>query len=146
MSYVNIWVHAVWSTKNRIRYLTKDIRMIVFSHIKINAMENGIHLDFINGFSDHAHALISMGKNQTIADIMQKIKGESSFWINNNNITPLHFNWQDDYYAVSVCPIHIHHARNYIRDQERHHSKISWDEEIDTMIKKFGFKRFKDLD
>jgi len=145
MPYVNIWIHAVWSTKYRKNYLSQDIRKDVFSHIKLNALEKGINLDFINGYSDHTHALISLGKIQTIADIMQSIKGESSAWVNKNKLTTSHLIWQDDYYAASVCPTHIQNVRNYIRAQEIHHSNITWEEEIEILIKNSDSKNLRIL-
>ncbi len=53
MSYVKIWVHVVFSTKNRYPFLTKDIRYEVFNHIIENCREKDIYLQSINGFTDH---------------------------------------------------------------------------------------------
>src|SRR4030042_2459109 len=145
MSFVKIWIHAVWSTKYREQYLIPSIRPLVFKHIKEAAKEKDIFIDFINGFSDHAHALISLGKNQNLANIMQSIKGESSHWINENRIIHRHFLWQDDYFAVSVSPSQVQYVRNYIRKQEKHHSIISWDAEIRSFMDNYGFERMKDL-
>ena len=60
MSYIKIYVHFVWSTKNRELFLTKDIRYNVFNHIKENAKKKNIHIDFINGYTDHIHCLVSL--------------------------------------------------------------------------------------
>lgn len=86
MSYIKVWLHFVWSTKDRKPHLTDDIRQKVFQHIRENAREKGIFIDFINGYVEHAHCLISLGSDQTIEKIMQLIKGESSFWINKNGL------------------------------------------------------------
>ncbi len=79
MSFVKIYIHAVWATKKREPFLKKSIRPILFQHILNNAREKGIHIDFINGVEDHVHCLISLNPSQTIANVMQLIKGESSF-------------------------------------------------------------------
>jgi REP element-mobilizing transposase RayT len=63
MSWVRIWVHLVFSTKNRIPFLHTAIRQKVFQHIKQNAEKKDIYLDSVNGWSDHAHCLISLNKN-----------------------------------------------------------------------------------
>ncbi len=102
MPFVKIWIHFVWSTKNREPLLTDEIRQKVFEHIRENARAKNIHLDFINGYIDHVHCLISLGTDQTIEKIMQLVKGESSFWINKNNLCKTKFEWQDEYFAVSV--------------------------------------------
>ena len=67
-----------------------------------NAIAKGIFIDFVNGYSDHCHCLVSLGVYQTILKIMQLINGESSFWINKNGLTKHKFEWQDEYYAASV--------------------------------------------
>ena len=80
MSYVTIWVHLVFSTKNREPWLNKDIRYDVHKHIMENCKKKEIFLQAINGYTEHIHCLISLGKEQSIAEISQLIKGESSFW------------------------------------------------------------------
>jgi REP element-mobilizing transposase RayT len=66
---------------------TKELRQKVWQHIKGNAKEKGIFIDFINGYSDHCHCLVSLGVDQNIQKIMQLIKGESAFWINKRKIS-----------------------------------------------------------
>jgi putative transposase len=117
-------MHMVFSAKNREPFLnTPDLRKKVFQHIKKNAEEKGIWLDCVSGYQDHAHCLISLGREQTISKVAQLIKGESSFWINQNKLTAEKFIWQDDYWVVGVSESHLETVRNYIRNQESHHSK-----------------------
>ncbi len=84
MPWIKVWLHFVWSTKDRFPYLNDEIRHRVFKHIRQNAREKGIFIDFINGYVEHVHCLVSLGSDQTLEKIMQLIKGESSFWINKN--------------------------------------------------------------
>jgi len=96
MPFTKIYIHFVWSTKNRIPFLNSlDLRKKVWSHIKENASSKGIFIDFISGYEDHCHCLISLGIDQTIQKTIQLIKGESSFWINKNQLTKEKFEWQD---------------------------------------------------
>lgn len=144
MSWVRIWVHLVFSTKNReALFYSKEIREKVFNHIKENAKEKNIWLDTLNGYHDHIHCLISLNKEQSISKVSQLIKGESSNWINKNNMPGNKFNWQDDYWAVSVSESHIEEVRRYIMNQETHHKKISFAEEIDNFMKKYGWQIIK---
>ena len=141
MSWIRIWVHLVFSTKNREPLLiSKELREKVFHHIKNNAGEKDIWLDHINGHNNHIHCLVSLGRDQSISKISQLIKGESSHWINKTNLTKTKFIWQDDYWAVGVSESHLKSIRNYIQNQEEHHRKISFDEEIDKFMKKYGWK------
>src|SRR5689334_15068887 len=93
MSHINVWLHFVWSTKNRKPLLTDDIRPQIFQHIRENALKKDIFIDYINGYVDHAHCLISFGPEQTLKEIMQLIKGESSHWINKNKLCREKFAW-----------------------------------------------------
>jgi len=139
MSFIKIYIHFVWSTKNRIPYLDSiQLREKVWKHIIDNAKEKGIFIDFINGYADHCHCLISLGVDQKI---MQLIKGESSYWINKNKLTKKKFEWQDDYFAVSVSESVVNKVRDYIKNQESHHKKKTFQEEYDEIISKFGFQK-----
>ncbi len=140
MSWVRIWIHLVFSTKNREPFLNKEIRKNVFQHIKQNAKKKDIFLDSVNGYSDHAHCLISLNKDKSISETAQLIKGESSHWINQNKLTVSKFIWQDDYWAVGVSESHLQAVRNYICNQEEHHHKISFAEEVEEFMNKYGWQ------
>lgn len=142
MPLIKVYIHFVWSTKKRIAFLnTPELRLKVWNHIKENAKEKGIYIDFINGYSDHCHCLISLGADQNIQKIMQLIKGESSYWINKNQLTKEKFEWQDEYFAVSVSESIIDRVRDYIKNQEIHHATKTFQEEYDEIISKFGFHK-----
>ncbi|HET6991571.1 MAG TPA: IS200/IS605 family transposase [Bacteroidia bacterium] len=134
MSYVKIWVHAVWGTKNRYPFLTKDIREKVISHIRENAKSKGIFINRLNGHTEHLHALIALNGDMKISEVMMLIKGESSFWINKNKITQEKFKWCHEYYAASVDESSMNRVRAYIENQEEHHRKITFSEEYTQFI------------
>ena len=140
MPYIRVWIHAVWSTKNREPLLANSIRSFIFKHIAENAKAKGIYLDRINGYVDHVHCLISLSGNETISKTMQLIKGEASFWINKNNLVPENFEWQDEYFAVSVSESSLDTVRKYIDNQEAHHSKVTFAQEYNEFISKYGFE------
>ena len=142
MPFIKIWIHAVWSTKNRAPLLDKEIRRSVIDHIKANAKDKHIYLDTINGYVDHLHCLISLKGDQTLAKTMQFIKGESAFWINQQSLTKNKFTWQSEYFAVSVGESQLNKVRNYINNQEQHHSKKSFQQEYDEFMNKYRFDKF----
>lgn len=137
MSWVRIWLHIVFTTKNRFPLLKKEIRPKIFQHMKENALEKGLIIREINGYNDHAHILMSLNKEITISKSIQLIKGESSFWINKNKLTNQKFAWQDDYWAVSVSESHVKVVSQYIRNQEIHHSKASFTNELEQFLSKY---------
>ncbi len=143
MPFVKVYIHFVWCTKNRKPFLNSlELRKKVWQHIRENAKEKGIFIDFINGHSEHCHCLVSLGIDQTIQKVMQLIKGESSFWINKQQLTTQKFEWQDEYFAVSVSESVIDKVREYIKNQEEHHKKKTFQQEYDTFISKYGFQKF----
>jgi len=142
MGFTKIWVHLVWTTKNREPVLSKDIRPQLFKHIRENAQSKGIHIDHINGYLEHIHCLISLGSGQNADNILMLLKGESSYWINRNKLISRKFSWQNDYFAVSVSESLIGKVRQYIRNQEEHHRKKTFQEEYDDFIRNYGFDRF----
>ena len=75
---------------------------------------------------------------------MQLIKGESSFWINKQQLTKQKFEWQDEYFAVSVSESMIEKVRDYIRNQEEHHKQIQFQQEYDEFISKYEFPKLND--
>ncbi|MBB6328251.1 REP element-mobilizing transposase RayT [Algoriphagus iocasae] len=140
MSYNKVYIHFVWSTKNRFPFLdSKDLRLKVWDHIRENLKSKGIFVDHVSGFSDHCHCLVSLGVNQTIQKVIQLIKGESSFWINKNQLTSEKFEWQDEYFSVSVSESILENVRSYIKNQEQHHMKKSFQEEYEEFIAKYKF-------
>jgi REP element-mobilizing transposase RayT len=102
---------------------------IVFEHIRQKAKSKGIFLDCVNGYTDHIHCLVSFSNDQTISKVLQHIKGESSFWINKEKLCREKFEWQDEYFAVSVSHSHLKKVRDYIHDQENHHQKKTFQQE-----------------
>lgn len=113
MSFVRVWLHIVFSTKNREPVLSKPIRAKLFQHIKENCKEKEIYLRAINGYTEHVHCLVALNRNQTIAQLVQLIKGEASFWLNQQNLIEGKFSWQDDYFAVSVSESQLKRATSF---------------------------------
>jgi len=142
MGFIKIWVHLVWTTKNREPLLSADLRKQIFNHIRENASDKGIYIDFINGYLEHVHCLISLGSGQNIDKILMLLKGESSYWINKNHFFHKKFEWQDEYFAVSVSESAVNRVRDYIKNQQEHHRKRSFQEEYNEFMLKYGLDKF----
>jgi len=145
MPFVKVYIHLVWCTKNRKPLLgSPQLRLNVWNHIKNNASEKDVFIDMVNGYADHCHCLVSLGPTQTISNTIKLIKGECSNWINKNKLCKTKFEWQDEYYAVSVSPSDLDRVRNYIANQEDHHRTKTFAEELESFLKDWGFQRFGD--
>lgn len=138
MSFVRVWIHFIWATKNHEKLIDDGIREKVIEHIKSNCKDKEIWLDTVDCVSDHIHLLISLGAKQTISKLVGLIKGESSHWINENKLTRRKFGWQTEYMGVSVSESVVDKVRKYIRNQKEHHRKKSFTDEYDEFMKKFG--------
>lgn len=136
MAYIRIWVHCVWGTKNRIAFFNDANTPIVIKHIK----EKEIFIKGINIHKDHVHCLMSLRAGHTIDKDLQLLKGESSFWINKNDIVKGKFEWADEYFAVSVSESQVKKVVEYIENQEEHHKTKSFSDEYDEFMAKFGFE------
>ncbi len=131
-TYLSIWIHLVWATKHRQPFIKKEWKWDLYKHIKNYCAEKGYHLDFINGIEDHVHLLISPKPQFAISDIVRNIKVDSWYWIKEQGLSGDDFGWQDGYAALTVSPSHVKRVRNYIRNQEQHHAKQSFEEELKT--------------
>ena len=141
-SFIKIWIHFIWSTKNRERLIHKELKYKLYDHIKANAREKNIYLDHINGIEDHVHVLISLKGDQAASKVAFLLKGESSHWVNVNKLSRTKFEWQNEFIAISVSESLLPKVREYIRTQEEHHKKKSFKDEYDTFLKKYGFDSF----
>ena len=143
MPFIRVWIHYVWSTKYREPLLTDKFRYPLFEHIRQNALAKKIYLDRVNGYHDHVHCLLSLGSDQTIEKMAQLIKGESSYWFNNkSSLNASKLEWQDEYFAVSVCESRLSSVRAYIDNQLEHHRKKTFEEEYRDFISNDAFKQF----
>ncbi len=141
MPFTRVLIHFVWSTKKRAPLLNKDLREKLFKHLRYQADKYHIMIDTLGGYEDHVHALIIVKHNQSLSDIARLLKGESSHWVNTNNLLQEYFEWQDEYFAVSVSESMVQKVRDYILNQEVHHQHTTYAEEDEKLRKKFGFNK-----
>jgi REP element-mobilizing transposase RayT len=139
MPYTKVWIHFIWSTKNRSKIISKDLKALLINHIIENAHIKGIFIDTINCVADHIHILVSLGREQTISKIVMLIKGESSNWVNKQKLIQGKFEWQDEYIAISVSESQVDKVRKYIANQEKHHRTKSFAEEYKLFLDKYNF-------
>lgn len=141
MPYIKVLIHFIWSTKNRQHLISNDLKPLLLQHIKENSIKKEIFIDTLNCVSDHIHLLVSLGSEQTIAKSAMLIKGESSFWVNKQKLIKTHFEWQDEYIALSVSYSAIDKVRSYIQNQDEHHKKKTFTEEYEEFLNAHHLER-----
>jgi putative transposase len=134
-THLSLHYHLVFSTKERAPLITVEIRERVHAYLggAIRG-EGGVALD-IGGTADHVHLLIGLKATHCLADVLRTLKGDSSRWIHDEMRVPK-FEWQEGYGAFTVSSSNVATVREYVRDQERHHRKRSFQEEYREFLAK----------
>jgi len=136
-SLAQIYLHLVFSTKNRTPYL-KDKLTQKSLHAYLATVCQSLKSPSIKvgGVEDHVHLLVRFGRTLSVATLIKELKRTSSIWIKKEfDITD--FDWQNGYGAFSISPIHVGPLTKYIANQEEHHKKESFQEELRRLLKKY---------
>ena len=140
-SLVQIYVHLVFSTKNRKPFLRDcEIRCQMHAYLAGTCKNLGSPTLIVGGVEDHMHILCRLGKTIDIAKLIREIKRESSKWAKTRNTSLANFHWQSGYGAFSISPSHIDGLKEYIADQEEHHKMESFQDEFRRLCEKYGLE------
>jgi putative transposase len=136
MSYISSYHHCVFSTKERRPLITPALRERLWPFLGGIARQNKIKAIEIGGVEDHVHMLLSLPASMPIAKAMQLIKGGSSKWVHETFPEHRLFGWQEKYGAFSVSASQLDKIIQYIRNQPKHHKKMTFQEEFLELLKK----------
>ncbi|MDR0437257.1 MAG: IS200/IS605 family transposase [Bacteroidales bacterium] len=139
-TYTQIHIHAVFAVQNRLSLIQKQWQDELYKYITGIITKNGHKLLQIGGMSDHIHVLFGMRPTQSLSDLMQDIKGNSSLWINEKRFVQGRFSWQEGYGAFSYGKSQIDAVVKYIQQQEQHHKKHNFEEEYLELLKLFNIE------
>ena len=138
-SLVQIYVHLVFSTKNRQPFLTdRAFRGRVHAYLCGICKNLGSPSLQTGGVEDHVHILCRLGKTSDVASLIRDLKKDSTNWIKAENPSLAEFHWQAGYGAFSVSPGHVDALIKYIANQEEHHKTESFQDEFRRICKKYG--------
>jgi len=138
-SYVKIWIHAVWTTKDRIGLIRSDIEHKVYQHIAEQLREQRFLVSIVNGMPNHIHCLFMLNKQKSIAEVIKQVKGSTSHYINQQNLIPEKFSWQTGYSAFSVSESASDKVHRYIKNQKQQHKRKTFQEEYHEFLRLYGF-------
>jgi putative transposase len=137
-SLAKIYIHVIFSTKNRAPVFAENWRDELF-HVLGGAANNlGCQSLISGGVADHVHMLFQLGRTITIADAVGKIKSTSSMWIRQTRELSCDFHWQGGYAAFSVSQSNLDATRTYIRRQPEHHATRSFQDELRQWLRRYG--------
>ena len=131
-TYVQNLIHLVFSTKERRKLVPKDQQPRLWGYMAGICKKEKIFVHEIGGMEDHAHMLVQLPPTLSLSDAVLEIKTSSSRWMGRN------FAWQRGFGGFSVSASNVDAVVRYIRTQESHHKKMSFDEEFIALLKKHG--------
>jgi putative transposase len=134
---VSLYIHVIFSTKNRNELITPEIEPDLFSYIGGILNNNKSKLLTANGTRDHVHLLISLSKNIGLSELVGDIKRDSSVWIKKQDSQFGSFHWQDGYGAFSIGQSQIKIVKDYIAKQKIKHTKIDFKNEFRNFLQKY---------
>ena len=135
-SLTRILVHLVFSTKNRIPLIPKELQAELNAYFIGILKQHDSPALMVGSMEDHVHILFLLSKNYAFSKIVQEIKTGSSKWIKTRIAQTRQFQWQNGYGAFSVSQSNTDSVREYIADQDQHHHKMTFQEELLVLLKK----------
>ena len=139
-SFSKIWIHSIWSTKERTPLIEPAKEDIIYNLMLNEFIEQDCRVKIINGMPDHVHSLFLLNIKRAISDIIKQVKGSSSHEINRQNITKFKFSWQTGFAAYSVSDSSLERVFQYIKNQKQHHQKITFQKEYENFIRLHGLQ------
>jgi REP element-mobilizing transposase RayT len=136
-SLAQIYVHIIFSTKDRHPFLGPEIRAELFPYTATILRNLECYPVEIGGVEDHLHILCSLSKNLAVKELIEKVKTPTSKWLKPKSRTLQKFHWQSGYGAFSVSASQLEAVTTYVRGQELHHRKIGFQDEFRKFLKRY---------
>lgn len=136
-TYHQVYIQAVFAVKYRAAVLDKEWRANVFGVIGNLINETGCKTIIVNGVEDHVHCFFSLKPTVSISELMKVVKAKSSKYINDNRFLLNRFEWQGGYGVFSYSQNQVNTIFNYIKNQESHHAKSTFQEEYLGILEQY---------
>lgn len=136
-SLSKVYVHLVFSTKRRYPFIDNVIQERLWEYL--GGICKGLECNpiQIGGYQDHVHVLCLLSKKVTQMKLVEEVKKQSSKWIKTIDDRYEKFYWQDGYGIFSVNPSELERVIQYIKNQEEHHKKRTFKEELVAFLNKY---------
>ena len=139
-SLVKNLIHLVYSTRHRNPWIPKQVKE------NLCAYQAGVFREWdspalvIGGAQDHVHALFLLSRNHALKKIVEEVKKGSSKWMKTEGPENHEFYWQSGYAGFSVSQSKVEEVRRYIQNQEEHHRKMTFQDELRELFKRHGIE------
>ncbi len=136
-SLSKVYVHITFSTKNRQNLIDDNIKTSLFEYIGGRCKGLDCNPVQVGGCKNHVHILCLLSKKIAQIKLLEELKKQSSKWIKTKGDGYFNFYWQDGYGIFSVNPSEIEVVINYIQKQEKHHRKVTFQDELRAFLRKY---------
>jgi REP element-mobilizing transposase RayT len=136
-TYTQLHIQFVFAVQNRISLIDSAWEAELFKYITGIVQNHKHKMIAINGMPDHLHIFVGLHPTQSISNLMQIVKGESSEWINKKGYVKGKFQWQEGYGAFSYGHSQVNQVYNYVMNQKEHHKRGSFLDEYKELLKRF---------
>ncbi|MGK2860829.1 MAG: IS200/IS605 family transposase [Chitinophagaceae bacterium] len=136
-TYTQIHLQVIFAVKKRTGLIQKEWKDELYKYITGIIQAHDHKLLAINGMPDHLHVFFGMRPTQSLSDLMQDVKQDSSKWINQKKFIKEKFEWQGGFGAFSYSKSQASRVIAYVQNQEVHHRKITFLDEYKTFLEKF---------
>jgi REP element-mobilizing transposase RayT len=127
--------HIIFSTAERRKLIEKEFQPKLWAYMAGICRNHEMFVRTIGGVEDHVHLLVELPPTLAVAEAVRTIKSNSSKWVNELD---RNFAWQKGYGAFSVSASNIAMVERYISNQERHHRKMTFEDEFIGFLRKHG--------
>jgi len=137
-TYSQIYLQIVFAVKGRENLIPHNRKEELYKYITGIVTNEGQKLIAINGMPNHIHILVGLKPSKSLSDLVRDIKANSSRFINEKRWVNGKFEWQNGFGAFSYGHSQLTRIINYIQDQEKHHTKLSFKEEYSEFLKLYN--------
>ncbi|MBN1866842.1 IS200/IS605 family transposase [Candidatus Sumerlaeota bacterium] len=135
-SLAKVYVHAVFSTKERMACLTPALCAELYPYAATVLGNMDCPCIQVGGAADHVHILCALSKTLSVADFIEEIKKPTSKWLKRKGAAFGRFQWQNGYGAFSVSQSQARRVTEYIRNQPQRHKRLTFQEEFQALLRK----------
>jgi REP-associated tyrosine transposase len=134
-SLARVLIHLVFSTKHRAPLLPQTPFGALHAYAHGIFEKQKCHLIEMNNVSDHVHALFDLHRTEALSDVVMHVKKGTSRWLKEQTPELEHFDWQEGYGAFSIGRSQRNGVVAYIRNQQRRHQRVSYEDEFRKLLK-----------
>jgi REP element-mobilizing transposase RayT len=137
-SLARLYVHLIFSTKQRERFLSERVRELLHAYMATVLQNLDCPPVLINSTDDHVHILFELARRVAVSQAVEDVKKFSSKWIKSQGTEFANFAWQTGYGAFSVSESNVAAVRDYVANQQEHHRQKSFQEEYRSFLDRHG--------